>query len=121
MVTGITRMQGVANRLVGSEGFIEIGGRDARPLRVVSGAQEVDVDLSGMVSQRDATTVAVLDLVDAVKNGREPELSGRKALQATELIFATYESSRRRGRVVLPLNVDDSALLSMLEDGTVKL
>ncbi|MDE2801033.1 MAG: hypothetical protein OXI94_20410, partial [Gemmatimonadota bacterium] len=81
----------------------------------------VDVDLSGMVSQRDATTVAVLDLVDAVKNGREPELSGRKALQATELIFATYESSRRRGRVVLPLNVDDSALLSMLEDGTVKL
>lgn len=121
LVTGGTRMLGIANRLIGSEGFIEIGGRDAPPLRVVSGTQEIDVDLSGMVSQRDATTVSVLDLVDAVKNDREPELSGRKALQATELIFATYESSRRRGRVELPLNVDDSALLSMLEDGTVKL
>ena len=114
-------MLGIANRLIGSEGIIEIGGRDAPPLRVVSGTRQIDVDLSGMVSQRDATTVSVLDLVDAIKNGREPELSGRKALQATELIFATYESSRRRGKVELPLNVDDSALLSMLEDGTVKL
>ena len=56
----------------------------------------------------------------AVKNGREPELSGRKALQATELIFATYQSSRCRGRIRLPLTVDDSALLSMLADGTVQ-
>ncbi len=60
-----------------------------------------------------------LELVDAVQTGREPELSGRKAMQATELIFATYESSRRRGKIILPLDVDDSALLTMLEDGTM--
>ena len=63
---------------------------------------------------------SVLDLVDAIQNGREPELAGRKALAATELIFSTYESSRRRGKVTLPLDVDDSALIAMLEDGSVK-
>jgi hypothetical protein len=50
-----------------------------------------------------------------LKTGREPELAGRRALQATELIFATYESSRKRGRVDLPLQIEDSPLLSMLQ------
>jgi pimeloyl-ACP methyl ester carboxylesterase len=59
----------------------------------------------------------VLDLIDALKTGREPELSGHRALQATELIFATYESSRRRARVELPLDIEDSPLLSMLNNG----
>ena len=57
----------------------------------------------------------VLDLVDALQTGREPMLAARKALQATELIFATYESSRKRGRVDLPLEIEDSPLLSMIE------
>ena len=51
--------------------------------------------------------------------GREPELSGRKALQATDLIFATYESSRRRAKIALPIDVDDSALLTMLDQGVI--
>jgi hypothetical protein len=38
-------------------------------------------------------------------------------LQATELIFATYESSRRRARIVLPLDIEDSPLISGLEEG----
>ena len=38
------------------------------------------------------------DLVAALREDREPELSGRRALRATELSFATYESSRRRAR-----------------------
>ena len=61
----------------------------------------------------------MLDLVDALKNGREPELSARRALAATQLIFATYESSRRRGRVDFPLAIDDSPFLSMIDDGTM--
>ena len=40
-------------------------------------------------------------------------------LRATELIFATYESSRRRGRVDLPLAVEDSPFLSMVESGVM--
>jgi hypothetical protein len=66
---------------------------------------------------QDATVLSVLDLLDCLDTGREPELSSRKALAATELIFATYESSRRRGRVTLPLEIDDSPLLAGLEEG----
>jgi hypothetical protein len=58
-------------------------------------------------------------LIECVKTGEEPELSGRKALQATELIFATYESSRRRQKINLPLEIEDSPLLSMIENGDV--
>ena len=40
---------------------------------------------------------AIGNLVDCLESGQEPVLSARKALQTTEVIFATYESSRRRG------------------------
>ncbi|NLT72578.1 MAG: Gfo/Idh/MocA family oxidoreductase [Chloroflexi bacterium] len=63
----------------------------------------------------------IFDLVDALKNGREPEMSVRKSLQATELVFATMESSRRRGRVDLPLEIEDNPFMSMLEAGDISL
>ena len=121
LATGSARVQGCQNRLVGTEGAIEIGGRDQSPLRVFRDGGWDELDLSDTVSGRGATTAAVLDLVDAVKTGREPELSGRKALQATELIFATYESSRRRAKVMLPLEEEDSALLAMLDEGIMNM
>jgi len=62
---------------------------------------------------------AIQDLADALKTGREPELSARKALQATELIFATYESSRKRGRVDLPLEIEEIESL-MQEKGLLE-
>jgi hypothetical protein len=67
----------------------------------------------------DVVGAAIKGNVDALLAGREPELSARKALQATELIFATWESSRVRGRVDLPLEIDDSPLLSMIESGEI--
>jgi len=65
--------------------------------------------------------LAVKDLIECLKTGREPVLAGRKVLQATELIFATYKSRRRRTRIYLPLDIEDSLLLSMLESGTIGL
>jgi hypothetical protein len=44
-------------------------------------------------------------------------LSARRALNATEIIFAIYESSRRRGRVDLPLTISDNPLAAMVEAG----
>ena len=119
LTTGDAELHGVSNRLIGTEGIIEVGGgRDKPPIRIMrSGSGWEDPDLGG--PQVNPTVLSVLDLVDCVKTGREPVLSGRNALQATELIFATYESSRRRGRVDLPLDVEDSALLTMLKDGTI--
>jgi len=106
-----------ANRLIGSEGTIEVGVHDGPLVRLRSAStgyvwKEIEVD--GGIHGTELNVAAVLDLVDALKNGREPQLAARKALQATELIFATYESSRRRGRVDLPLEIDDSPLLTML-------
>jgi UDP-N-acetylglucosamine 3-dehydrogenase len=121
LTTGDVSLSGFANRIIGTDGIIEVGGRDKPPVRVLrKGAADWEApDLTDVVSHSDATVLSVLDLIDAVKTGREPELSGRKAIQGTELIFSTYESSRRRGKVILPLDVDDSALLTMLEQGEI--
>ena len=106
-----------ANRLIGSDGVIEVGVQDGPTLRLRNrgtGGAWQDIDVDGGLHGSDFHVAAVLDLVDALKTGREPELAGRRALQATELIFATYESSRRRGRIDLPLDIDDSPYMAML-------
>ena len=59
----------------------------------------------------------IADVIEALEQQREPEMSARKALRTTEVIFATYESSRRRGRVDLPLTIEDSPLKAMLDAG----
>jgi UDP-N-acetylglucosamine 3-dehydrogenase len=120
LVTGERSSLGAANRLVGTEGVIEVGASPEVPLRVWgqghAGWQEIPLEEG--LHGADYVARAVLDLVEALKQGREPELAARKALQTTELIFATYESSRRRGRVELPLDVEDSPLASMLQGET---
>jgi predicted dehydrogenase len=109
-----------ANRLLGTEGTIEVGVAKGPQLRLRSpdtGGAWQTVEVGGQIHGHEHVVSAVLDLVDALKTGREPELSARKALQATELIFATYESSRRRARVSLPLDIEDSPYLAMLASG----
>lgn len=119
LATGGTGLSGFANRLIGTKGIIDVGG-GGTPIRILrEGAGWEQPDISGLTPERDATTLSVLDLVHCIKTGREPELSGRKALQATELIFATYESSRRRAKIHLPLTTDDSALLTMVANGEI--
>jgi len=110
-----------SNRLIGTDGIIELNVPDGPSLRVMSkGSSDWEVpDLEGVVPPGGDTTLATLDLIDCLKTGREPVLSGRKAIQATELIFATYESSRRRARIYLPLEIEDSPLIAMLEEGVV--
>ncbi len=107
-------------RLTGSDGLIEVGGWPTL-VRLFNKESGGWATIEHGETQGDLEWVSrgVLDLVDALKNKREPELSGRRALRATELIFSSYESSRRRGRVDLPLTIDDSPFLSMVESGTV--
>jgi hypothetical protein len=69
---------------------------NARAFQAEHGGDALDADYREMLAR------ASLDLVDALKTGRKPELS-----------------SRRRGRVDLPLAVDDSPLLSMVESGAL--
>lgn len=59
----------------------------------------------------------VRDAVDALENGVEPELSHRKALRASEILFALYKSARSGERVTLPLEGPiGNPLFDMLAD-----
>lgn len=123
--TGAAQVQGPRNRLIGCEGIIEVGGAARAPLRLLRAGAAwqdfVEEEIAGVVPPGGDTVLSVLDLLACLESGAEPRLSARKALQATELIFATYESSRRRGRVLLPLNAEDSALITMLKEGSIPL
>lgn len=112
-----------SNRLIGTKGIIEVRVPDGPALRVMhAGASDWEIpDLDGVVPPGGDTTLATLDLVACLKTGDEPVLSGRKAMQATELIFATYESSRQRARIHLPLEIEDSPLITMMETGMIVL
>lgn len=120
LMTGHGSGGGAKIRVIGSEGMIDVGGFPAQ-VRLLNDTSNGWQAVEHGETEGDLQWVSrgVLDLVDALKHGREPELSARRALAGAELIFATYESSRRRGRVDLPLTIDDSPFLSMIEDGTM--
>jgi len=120
LITGADHGGGCQNRLIGGDGVIEVGAPNA-PVRMLrNGSPDWElVNLKGVVPEGvgNDTVLHILDSIACFLTGKEPELSSRKALMATELIFATYESSRRRARVYLPLDGEDSALLTMLKSG----
>ncbi len=120
LMTGASVKPRLGVRLYGSEGILEMGHSEETPLRMLGKGQGwTKIETKEGIHGLDKVASGVLDLVDALKNKREPELAGRHALQATELIFATYESSRRRGRVDLPLTIEDSPFLSMVDSGAL--
>jgi len=119
LMTGLGSGGVLTNRLYGRAGMIEISQAYEMPLRIWAKGQSdwETVELEETMHGGEMVTNGVLDLIDALKTGREPELSGQKALRATELIFGTYESSRRRARIDLPLDIDDSPLHAMIDAG----
>lgn len=134
-------------RLHGSDGCIEVGATDGPPLRLRrgSGWERIDTNREGIHGQSPSrlgrvrnrlaerlpflssddgpqatyTGRAIAEVVDALDAGRPPEIGGRPALRSTELIFASWESARRRARVDLPLGIDDNPLESMVETGAL--
>jgi predicted dehydrogenase len=109
------------HRLLGEEGTIEVGAADAPPLRYRADGSDwqpvdVEADFAGDVG------AAVSDAVTALEDPTyESPLRARNALNVTEILFAVAESSRRRGRVDLPLDVDDNPLEAMVEAGVFDL
>ena len=121
IVSGFENGYGCDNRLIGTEGTIEVGVSGDVSLRTWHRGQtqwEV-VPTSENLHGEDAHGRSVADLVEALKTGREPVLGARQALASTELVFATYESARRGGRVDLPLTIVDSPLAGMLAKARV--
>lgn len=124
LITGKGRPWPEVNRLVGSDGVIEVQmpGADGKwmPIRI-RGKGDTDWRIPEILEAdrpgpAGAVGAATEDLLRCVEQGGDPELSVTKALRGTELIFATYESSRRRGRVDLPLDTLDSPLQAMMSE-----
>ena len=111
------------NRIVGTQGEIEVGpaGRGLPVLRwrrfdSPAGWQAEDCGNEGLHGPGYIER-ALADVLGAVREGRTSELCADHALAATEVIFACWESARRRGRVDLPLVVPDNPLRAMVEAG----
>jgi predicted dehydrogenase len=108
-------------RLAGEQGVIEIL-FDAPWLRFRSYGQAAweTVDTGENIHDDRAIYRGIADVLACLDTGAVPQLASARALRATEIIFATYESSRRRGRVDLPLRPGKNAMLEMIESGELK-
>ncbi|GAB3025496.1 Gfo/Idh/MocA family protein [Natronobiforma cellulositropha] len=114
---------GCHNRLCGSEGTIELGAADAdAPLRIrrSGDAGWETVDTGDGLHDWEYLYRAIAETVRCLETGTESELGAKNALNATELIFGAYESARRRGRVDLPLDIEDNPLVSMVDSGALR-
>jgi predicted dehydrogenase len=120
LVTGFEAAMGCANRLVGDQGVIEIGW-EAPWLRVRTEAAAGwrVVETAEGIHDSVALERATADVVRGLDTGERPLLSSFNALHATEVIFATYYSAMRSGRVDLPLQYEGNAFHDMLERGEV--
>lgn len=116
---GAEDIVGCANRLIGTEGVIEVSSKAPNVrIRAAGDADWRTVETSDGLHGNDAITRAVTNAVNSYREGRKPLLSSQNAIQSTEIIFAAYESVRRRGRIDLPLtDIDDSPLRAMIKDG----
>jgi predicted dehydrogenase len=131
-------------RLVGEDGEIEIQPDDGPPLRVRTdgGWKSVDTDNETIFKPRlslSETAVnkvtakiplvskqyenppnhyerAIEHVVTSLEEGTEPVFAGSTVLRGTELVFACWESARRRERIELPLDVDGNPLEAIIEE-----
>lgn len=116
-------MIGAHHRLLGDRGVIEVGPGDAATdlrIRRMGQSEWEHVDtgsggLGGLANGYPYMQRAIADAIGALVDDRPSELSAENALNTAEIVFAAYESVRRRGRVDLPLRVDDNPLEAMLE------
>jgi len=116
---------GCVDRLIGSEGAIDVGfghgPTDAIRWRKFGDAEWRWPDTGGEgIHGPGFIDRAVADVIDCLLTGRVCQLDARNALIATEIIFGAYESSRRRGRVDFPLDIDDNPLVAMVESGDLR-
>lgn len=122
------RMVNAHHRLVGANGVIEVGARSGRaPVRIRRAGESTWTDrdagshgLGGWGDEYPYMIRAIGDAVAALLDGHESELAAANALHTAELIFGTYESARRRGRVDLPLEIEDNPLTAMVDSGALR-
>jgi len=105
-------------RLHGDSGVIEILNDEPwmRYCRVGSDKWQT-VETGENIHDDKAIYRAIDHSLQCLESGEVSQFDSERALRATEIIFATHESSRRRARVDLPLPAGRCALLTMIEEG----
>jgi predicted dehydrogenase len=109
----------------GETGRIEVDGdnfsRDpeATPpelVRIVRGGEVENVTYEWPM-EKSPIALEIEDLIQTIETGAPHPLSGENGYAVTEVIMGIYESSRRRGVVHMPVEVEDNPFLSMIEQG----
>ena len=121
--SGDAKPVGCINKLIGTEGVIEVGVANNGPAlryRSFGDKEWIVPDTNGeSIHGPGFIERAIADVITCLQEGRKCQLDAQNALIATEVIFGAYESSRCRGRVDFPLQVEDNALRSMVESGAL--
>ena len=103
-------------RVIGTRGFLEVAWDGEFGAAVLY--DDPDWKAPPIDDPQEDTMVAVVrEVIDSLRARRQSQLDYRKTLRATEIIFALYESVRRRARVELPIEIRDNPFLCMLEEG----
>ncbi|MFP3903949.1 MAG: Gfo/Idh/MocA family protein [Armatimonadota bacterium] len=114
--TSITPGYGCKIQISGDDGTIEVVNKEITMWDIPGEEEEIEQGEDEVGTARDATsglteeghTSHVADMVDAINNDREPQIPGREARRAVEVIKAIYKSSREGGATVeLPLSYED--------------
>lgn len=112
---------GCHNRLVGSEGIIEVHPYDDdAALRINRFDGEGWEAVSVEEPERTTIGLGIDHIVACLDTNETPQLGAENALRAMEIIFGTYESVRSRGRVEFPLEIEDNPLDAMVESGDLQ-
>lgn len=107
---------GTHNRIIGTEGHIEIDLWEEETVKIWRDGESpatLEVELGEPIHD------TISHLVETLGTETEPHVSARRIRIGTELALGIYESVRRRGRVDLPLEIDDNPLHAMVESGDV--
>lgn len=113
MVTGPDAKIGCTHRLTGTEGVLEVlTERKYRKLGKGDAEwREIEVP-QGERNEHDRTAEDIIRQLE--EPGHTSILTADNALRHTEVIYATYLSSKVRGRVDLPLDYDGNALADIV-------
>lgn len=115
--------------LRGTDGAIHIDVDDGSMLEIEQDGSRTAIDVGGETIHGTPDdgdrfgsrlhTRAIEAVVDALRNDEESKICGRIGLNTAEILFAGYESVRRRKRVDLPLDIDDNPIEQMVESGAL--
>lgn len=120
---------GSAFLLRGTDGTIRIDVEDGPMLELQQDGTRTTIDVGGETIHGTPAdgdrfgsrlhTRTIEAVVDALQNNEESQLCGQVGLNTAEILFAGYESVRRRKRVDLPLDIDDNPIEQMVDSGAL--